>query len=113
MPAYIEKIPVPDDPVKLMDLGMKVYARHCVMGSKSPLLAMHSNSWEENRYAVDDALRLHELIEEGSLSADYSYKLDELIAQIKASVQASHDLLADIYCNNPTELGFWGFNLEE
>lgn len=82
MPTYTEKIPISDDPVKLMDLGMKVYARHCVMGSESPLLALQANSWEENKHVVNNALRLHELIEEG-LSTDYSCKQNELIDKLK------------------------------
>ena len=113
MPTYTEKTPIPDDPVKLMDLGMKVYARHCVLGSKSPLLALQANSWEENSHVVNNALRLHELIEEGTLSTDYSCKRDELITQLKACIQASYDLLIEIYRDNSTYLRFWGFELDE
>ena len=113
MLTYTERVPIPSDPEKLIDLGVKVYARHCVMGKKSPLLALQSNSWEENGHEVNNALRLHELMKNESVSQEYSYKLDELITKIKASIQASHDLLSDIYHDNPTELGFWGFNVEE
>ncbi len=113
MPTYIERVPIPSDPEKLIDLGIKVYARHCVMGKKSPLLALQSNSWEENGQEVNNALRLHELIKNETLSREYSYKRDELITKIKASIEASHDLLSYIYHDNPTELGFWGFNTEE
>lgn len=112
MPTYTEKIPISDDPVKLMDLGMKVYARHCVMGSESPLLALQANSWEENKHVVNNALRLHELIEEG-LSTDYSCKQNELIDKLKACIQASYDLLIELYCDNPTYLRFWGFEMDE
>lgn len=112
MPTCTEKSPIPDDPVKLMDLGIKVYARHCIMGAKSPLLALQSDSWEENGYVVNNALRLHELIEDGSLSPDYSSTRDELITKIKISLQACHDLLSDIYHDNPTKLGFWGFDID-
>lgn len=113
MPTYIERVPIPSDPEKLIDLGVKVYARHCVMGKKSPLLALQSNSWEENGQEVNNALRLHELIKNETLSQEYSYKRDELIVKIEASVQVSYDLLSDIYHDNPNELGFWGFNIEE
>jgi hypothetical protein len=113
MLIYTERVHIPSDPEKLIDLGVKVYARHCVMGKKSPLLALQSNSWEENGLEVNNALRLHELMKNETVSQEYSYKLDELITKIKASIQASHDLLSDIYHDNPTELGFWGFNVEE
>ena len=62
MPIYIERTPIPSEPDKLIDLGVKVYARHCVMGNKSPLLALQTNSWEENGHEVNNALRLCELI---------------------------------------------------
>jgi hypothetical protein len=113
MPTYTERIPIPSDPEKLIDLGVKVYARHCVMGNKSPLLALHINSWEENGEEVNNALRLHELIKDESLSREYFYKRDELVTKIKASIQASHDLLSDIYRDNPKELDFWGFDIEK
>jgi len=113
MPAYIERVPIPCDPEKLIDLGVKVYARHCVMGRKSPLLALQSNSWEENGQEVNNALRLHELIKNKTLSQEYSYKHDELIVKIEASVKSSLDLLSDIYRDNPTELCFWGFAIEK
>jgi len=108
-----QTIPIPNDPVKLMDLGMKIYARHCIMGEKSPLLNLQSNSWEENGPEVNNALRLHELIEEESLSQEYNSIRDELIFKIKASIQASHDLLSNIYSDEPLELGFWGFDIEK
>ncbi|MHB9141109.1 MAG: hypothetical protein ACYC25_04485 [Paludibacter sp.] len=108
-----QRIPIPDDPEKLIDLGIKVYARHCVMGDKSPLLALQVNSWEENGSEVNSALRLQELIEERNLSKEYIFKFDELIIKIKASIQANHNLLSEIYRENPTELGFWGFDIEK
>jgi hypothetical protein len=113
MPTYTEKKPIPDDPVELMDLGMKIYARHCIMGEKSPLRNLQSNSWEENGSEVNNALRLHELIEEESLSKEYSIIRDDLVDRIKASILASHDLLTGIYQDKPLELGFWGFDIEE
>lgn len=114
MPTYIERVPIPSDPEKLIDLGVKVYARHCVMGKKSPLLALQADSWEENGRDVNNALRLHDLMrKDKNPSQKYFLKLDELITKIKASIEASHDLLSDIYHDNPAELGFWGFNIEE
>lgn len=113
MPTYIERTPIPSEPEELIDLGVKVYARHCVMGDKSPLLALQINSWEENGHEVHNALRLCELIKtEFSPSLQYVQKRDELLAKIKASLEASHSLLSDIYHDNPIELGFWGFDIE-
>ena len=106
-------LPIPNDPEKIMDLGMKVYAKHCVMGNKSPLLALQTNSWEENGQDVNNAMRLHDLIQEKNLSQEYLRKHDKLIIKIKASIQASHDLLYEIYHDNPSELGFWGFDIEK
>ena len=40
MPTYIERAPIPSETEKLIDLGMKVYAKHYVMSNKSSLLAM-------------------------------------------------------------------------
>jgi len=106
-----DKQTIPNDPVKLIDLGAKVYARHCIMGDESPLLALQSNSWEENGPEVDNALRLQEFIEENMNSAqEYFRKRDELIIKIKASILASHDLLSGIYSDNPKELAYWGFD---
>lgn len=113
MPTYTVKIPIPDDPVELIDLGMKIYARHCIMGEKSPLRNLQLNSWEENGPEVNNALRLHELIEEESLSKEYCIVRDDLITRIKSSILASHDLLAGIYHDKPLELGFWGFDIQE
>jgi hypothetical protein len=113
MTAKKKEIPIPSDPLELIYLGVKVYARHCVMGNKSPLLALQSNSWEESGSDVNNALRLHEFAEENiCFSKEYLCKRDELIINIKASIQASHDLLYEIYSDNPSELGFWGFDLE-
>ena len=113
MPTYIERITIPSEPEKLIDLGVKVYARHCVMGKKSPLLALETNSWEENGHEVNNALRLYELIKsEFSHSLQYFHKLDELLAKIKASLEESLRLLSDIYQDNPIELAFWGFEME-
>ena len=98
---------------KLIELGVKVYARHCVMGKKSPLLILQTNSWEVNGHDVNDALRLCELIKtELSPSLQHSRKLDELVVKIKSSLEASYNLLLDIYRDNPIELGFWGFDIE-
>ena len=109
-----KRIPIPNDPVKLMDLGMKVYAIHCLMGNKSPLLALQSNSWEENGPEVNNAMRLHKLAEENiSLAQKYLCKRDELIVKIKASIQASYNLLSNIYCDNLAKLGYWGFDMDE
>jgi len=114
MPTYTERIHIPSEPEKLIDLGVKVYARHCVMGNKSPLLALQADSWEVNGRDVNNALRLHELMKKDKNSSQkYFLKMDELIIKIKASLQASHDLLSDIYQDNPIELGFWGFYIEE
>ena len=114
MTTYDEKIPIPTNPVELMDLGMKVYAIHCVMGNKSPLLALQSNSWEENGPEVNKAMRLHELVQENiNLPEGYLFKRDDLIIKIKASIQASYDLLSNIYCNNLAELGYWGFDKDK
>lgn len=111
MTTFDEKVTLPSNPVELMDLGMKVYAIHCVMGIKSPLLALQSNSWEENGPEVNNAMRLHEFLQENiNLPQGYLYKRDELIIKIKASIQASYDLLSNIYCNNLAELGYWGFD---
>jgi hypothetical protein len=113
MPIYIERTTIPSEPEKLIDLGIKVYARHSVMGKKSPLLALQTNSWEENGHEVNNALRLCELIKtEFNPSLQYFHKRDELLAKIKASLEASHCLLSDIYHDNPIELGFWGFDIE-
>ena len=112
MSTSIERVPIPSDPEKLIDLGVKVYARHCVMGNKSPLLYLQSNSWEENGSEVNNALRLYELIKKESLSQEYLCKLDELIVKIRASILASYDLLLDIY-SDPQELGFWGFVIDK
>ena len=113
MPTYIERTPIPSEPDKLIDLGVKVYARHCVMGNKSPLLALQTNSWEENGPEVNNALWLCELIKtEFNPSLQYFHKRDELLAKIKASLEASHCLLSDIYHDNPIELGYWGFDIE-
>jgi hypothetical protein len=106
------KLPLADDPVKLMDLGMKIYARHCLLGNKSPLIKLESNSWEENGPGVNNALRLHELIEEGNLSQECSNIRDELIAKIKVSIQTSMDLLLNIYAD-PSELVYWGFDSDD
>lgn len=111
MPTDTERLSIPSDPEKIIDLGVKVYARHCIMGKKSPLLALQSNSWEDNGREVNNALRLHELIKNKNLSREYFYKRDELIIRIKASIQASYDLLSEIYRDNPTKLGFWGFEV--
>ena len=90
MPTCIERIPIPSETEKLIDLGVKVYARHCVMGNKSPLLALQTSSWEENGHEVNNALRLSELIKTGLCpSLKYSHKLDELLAKIKSSLEAS------------------------
>ena len=111
MTTYDERIHIPNNPVELMDLGMKVYAIHCVMGIKSPLLALQSNSWEVNGPEVNNAMRLHELIQENiNLPQGYLFKRDELIIKIKASIQASYDLLSYIYSDNLAELGYWGFD---
>jgi len=111
MTTFDERIPIPNNPVELIDLGMKVYAIHCVMGIKSPLLALQSNSWEENGPEVNNAMRLHELAQENiNLQKGYLFKRDELIIKIKASIQASYDLLSYIYCNNLEDLGYWGFD---
>jgi len=113
MPTYIERTPIPDEPEKLIELGVKVYARHCVMGKKSPLLILQTNSWEVNGHDVNDALRLCELIKtELSPSLQCFHKRDELLAKIKASLEASYNLLSDIYHDNPIELGCWGFDIE-
>ena len=113
MPIYIERTPIPSEPDKLIDLGVKVYARHCVMGNKSPLLALQTNSWEENGPEVNNALWLCELIKtEFNPSLQYFHKRDELLAKIKFSLEASYNLLSDIYSDNPIELGFWGFDVE-
>ena len=113
MPTYIERTPIPSEPEKLIDLGVKVYARHCVMGNKSPLLALQTNSWEENGHEVNNALRLCELIKtEFNPSLQYFHKRDELLAKIKASLEESLRLLSDIYQDNPIELAFWGFEME-
>ncbi|MBV5283845.1 MAG: hypothetical protein JZU53_15600 [Paludibacter sp.] len=112
MSTNTERIPIPSDPEKLIDLGVKVYARHCVVGNKSPLLYLQSNSWEENGSEVNNALRLYELIKKESLSQEYLCKLDELIVKIRASILASYDLLLDIY-SDPQELGFWGFVIDK
>ncbi len=112
MSTNTERIPIPSDPEKLIDLGVKVYARHCVMGNKSPLLYLQSNSWEENGSEVNNALRLYEIIKKESLSQEYLCKLDELIVKIRASILASYDLLLDIY-SDPHKLGFWGFDLDK
>ena len=80
MLTYIEKIPIPSEPEKLIDLGVKVYARHCVMGNKSPLLALQTSSWEENGDVVNNVLRLCELIKtEFNPSLQYFHKRDELL----------------------------------
>jgi hypothetical protein len=82
------------------------------MGSKSPSLALQTNYWEENGHEVNNALRLCELIKT-SPSLQRFHKQDELLlAKIKASLEASHKLLSDIYNDNPIELGFWGFDIE-
>jgi len=113
MPSYIERIPIPGEAEELIDLGVKVYAKHCVMGNKSPLLALQTSSWEENGHEVNNALRLSELIKtELSPSLQHSRKLDELVVKIKSSLEASYNLLLDIYRDNPIELGFWGFDIE-
>ncbi len=111
MTADKQGIFMPNDPVELIILAEKIYARHCIMGDESPLLALQSNSWEENGPDVNNALRIQELTEKNVIFAqEYFRKRDELIIKIKASIQASHDLLSEIYRNNPKELAYWGFD---
>ena len=113
MPTDIERTPIPSEPEKLIDLGVKVYARHSVMGNKSPSLALQTNYWKENGHEVNNALRLCELIKtEFSPSLQCFHKQDKLLTKIKASLEASHKLLSDIYNNNPIELGFCGLDIE-
>jgi len=113
MPTYIERTTIPSEPEKLIDLGVRVYARHCLMGNKSPLLTLQINSWEVNGLDVNNALRLCELIKnELSPSLQCFHKRDELLSKIRASLEASYNLLSDIYHDNPIELGFWGFDIE-
>jgi len=77
---------IPDDPVRLIEQGMKVYARHRVMGRKSPLLALQFSSWEENGSKINDALRLQQLIKEVGFPQEYIQKYYELTIKIKASI---------------------------
>lgn len=113
MTACKQGIFMPSDPVELISLAEKIYARHCVMGEESPLLALQSNSWEENGPDVNDAQRLQESTKKNVFfEQEYFRKRDELIIKIKASIQASHALLSDIYRNNPKELAYWGFDID-
>ena len=114
MPTDIKKVPIPSDSLELIDLGVKIYARHCIMGEESPLLALQTNTWEENGHEVNNALRLYELLDNGfNPSQEYFKKRDELTIKIRATIQASHDLLTAIFHDNPIELGYWGFHVEE
>jgi hypothetical protein len=114
MPTDIKKVPIPSDSLELIDLGVKIYARHCIMGEESPLLALQVNTWEENGHKVNSALRFYELIDEGfNPSQAYIRIHDEQVIKLRATIQASHDLLLDIFHDNPTNLGYWGFHVEE
>ena len=62
---------------------------------------------------VNNAWRLHALIQEKNLSQEYPRKYDELIVKIKASIQASYNLQCEIYHDNHTELEFWEFNIKK
>ncbi|MDD4993025.1 MAG: hypothetical protein PHR83_12410 [Paludibacter sp.] len=102
---------IPNNPADLIELGANIYARHCVLGSNSPLLCMQSNSWEVTGPKVEPARRLLELIKQDSKPAHLNWSvLNELLNQIRLSVEATLVFLMAQNAENTELLAYWGFN---
>lgn len=107
-----KRVTIPVRDVKAMlDLAMKVQARHTADGANSVLNPLN---WKSIGSSIDDAIVLHEKAERAKRDMLEAYQQRDLkVDNILTGLRASRDILTGIYCREMKVLGQWGFEVLE
>ena len=108
------RVPLSENPLKIIELADNVYKKHQAMGNNSPLRTMEDYSWEVEGPNVALALQHHKDAEELKRSMEKAYReRDKYIDGLDKVTKASRDVLTGIYRKNMKKLGDWGFTVDD
>ena len=108
------RIMLPSNVSQLLDLAEKIYAKHQLDGTTSPLNAQQDFSWTVEGPKVAPCLNTHDKAEASALVTEKLFKeRDKDLPDIKAIVKNSAQLLKNVYAKNPKVLGDYGFIVDD
>ena len=108
------RVEIPRNPVELLALAAKIYAKHVEMADSSPLNNMQDHSWKTEGPTVATAQNLHKTAEEYKEKMEKTYRdRDLLIQSITQTGLASRDVLTGIHRANMKRMGDWGFSVND
>ena len=108
------RIVLPKNPVDLLNLGKKIYAKHQADGAASPLNAQQDFNWAVEGPKIDPCLKHNDEAEAAAKLAEQHYRQRDVdIPAIRAIVQNSAQILKSIYAKNPKVLGDYGLVVDD
>lgn len=108
------RITISTNPVEMLNLAAKVYAKHVADGEASPFNTLTDFDWGKTGPTIADALAKHKEAEElkGKMEAAYRER-DMLIPAIEEILKSSRNLLKALNAKNPKRIAEWGFNVDD
>ena len=108
------RINVSQNPVDVLNLSAKVYAKHLTDGASSQLNVLPDYDWAKIGPTIPTALAKHNEAEDhkGKMEAAYRER-DLLMPPIDEILKASKNLLKAINAKNPKRLAEWGFDVDD
>ena len=108
------RITISTNPVQMLDLAAKIFAKHVADGETSPLNTLSDYDWGKTGPTIADALAKHKEAEElkGKMEAAYRER-DLLIPSIEEILKSSRNLLKALNAKNPKRMAEWGFNVDD
>ncbi len=106
------KVVLPKNIEDLLILAQKIYQKHLVDGSNSPLFAMFDASWTENGILINHTINLFNqstALKEESLQA--YIKRDNLVIELEFAIRKTRDYLVGRYRTTPKILTDWSFKV--
>jgi hypothetical protein len=108
------RINVSQNPVEVLNLSAKVYAKHLEDGANSPLNVLPDFDWAKIGPTIPMALAKHNEAEVHKAKMEAAYReRDLLIPPIDEIMKASKNLLKALNSKNPKRLAEWGFDVDD
>ena len=107
------RVEIPKNPKELLDLSIKVSAKHTADAAASPLNLLQDIDIAVESSKAAAALLKHNEAEDLRLQMEKAYKdRDFLMSNTATFVKNSRDLLTGMHRENMKRLGDWGFTVD-
>ncbi|MGV9004019.1 hypothetical protein [Flavobacterium sp.] len=108
------RIIIPTNPTERLELAQKIYDKHLLDGTSSPLNAMEDYKWAEEGPKIAPCKKNNDDAETAAKLAETLYRQRDVdLPNITKTINNSAALLKSIHAKNPKKLGEYGFVVDD